>query len=1728
MRSKKLTKTLAVLLSVLMIVVSLPLASMAASGSFNVPSGMYLISNTEKKIAPGVTENKIITNKADGQSQVTGYAVTVKMGEGSTSSLMAGYADYDGTTWKLQTVRNQASALEKKKNVNVVAAYNADIFNMQTGEPINTLVMDGRVVKDGFGKPYFAIMKDGTAKIGSSMTADVLANAKEAVGGFYPLVEGGRKTDYAYYTANFAPKTAVGIKADGNVVVYVADGRNAPFSVGLDDVDLADIMIGLGCVDVINLDGGGSTTYAAKYEGSDSLEVANRPSDGVERSVSSTLFVVSSAKPTGEFDHASIAPNDVLYTPGSTVKFSAIGVDSAGGKAPLPADGKFALAEESVAMGEISDDGVFVSNGTIGKVTVNYISGGKDCGSTAIEIQAPDEFFLPSADISLGFEETTNFGIVAKYKDVTVNMKAGDIEWAIADMDGNDISGQAGTFDGLTFTSFDGVTVNAMVTATSVFNSDISVQIKTVIGALPVIYDDFEYTTDADEAAANPELKYIPTTVMPKYDKTQYASHGAQAPVIYEQGYPYYTWPNGALGNEPQYMTAEIVSKDDGEPVRFGNHSLKVTFDFSGFNNSSNGNCYLRTAIPTYTFEGTPTAVGAWIYIPEGIDSALQIYLQVANKNFSTAYGTVGATNQWTGWKYVELDLTDSNAGSNLGSQNAPFGQYQGNGIMWISYQPGKYGALSAAASIYVDNMQLIYGANTDDTENPLVNSINVDGKEIEDGKTVLESNVNTFRASYADADGKYATGIDFSEVNMLLDGVDVTDRCYINEGDEEIYFYDAELANGTHNIEIKVADKFGNETSETRYFKVKGKSESTQVALEPLDESPVLGSPYTLAVVADNSSDVKEAEISLKAISSFVQYWNDFSVVAGDNYDLVGEPKFSAKDNSISFKVQKKTDAQIAAFAAEPEVTVKGDNIIAKVIVNIPTDVPEGLDVTYRIAKGALTLESATGEKYVSSFSGKLTTTCASPFVITCEPTVVGSAGANIIVKDLEGKPVEGVNIYTDTGVTVGVTDENGKVFTSMFADEIQQFNIYAEKDGKLSFILSTQSYNAGGDETGAPTYIKLNATKKPASQQNITWMSSPLASAEKAVVEYATKADYEANGEETVFKTFEGNSILREMNSAPIYTSNYAVRVNSATVTGLKAATEYVYRVGDGVVMSELKTFKTTRNGQAVNFFVIGDTQATDTTNTDEITKNLAASDLDFSFGIQTGDAVDNGGNYTMWANIAKVFSGDFLGNQNMIQVLGNHEYYGDATAANSAAYYSLPNTNDDGSAPLYYSVQYGNVYVAVINYANLSDYEQAAKWLVEDANNSTATWKILTMHQPAYVTNPSGSAAGLKDIVVSAVDEAGIDVVFSGHDHSYARTERVTGGEIDKENGAVYYICGSTGEKSYPIIPNDDYHFAMLDGDYNAIYLTASATDTSLEITTREYTESGEDIIIDTCSIEKDIKCDGTKHDYVHEDGVLTCSVCGFSIESKNYSGFAKDAATGKNMYFVLGEAKTGWLFIGDDAYYFDENGIGVTGKKSIDGVTYTFTEESKQAAPVFHVCEDGETRVYVAGEPLHGWQLIDGDYYYLSTNSGRLLKGTYDITFRLGDKGTFKFDKNTGKLLDKTIVTTKDGVKACYFGPEMLTGWQEVDGTKYYFDTESGVMVTGEAEIDGSIYAFSNEGKFLHEGAHDWDGDQCQICGLNTDGTFTSTNKFVAFFQRIFRSIRDLFQRIFGIK
>jgi Phosphodiester glycosidase/FlgD Ig-like domain len=113
----------------------------------------------------------------------------------------------------------------------------------------------------------------------------------DAIGGGPVLVRDGApvyRSNEGFTTSQLAPRgprTAVGQRADGGIVLITTDGRQPGFSVGMTNFELAQALVRFGAVRGMGLDGGGSSTLA--FEGT----VLNSPSDGRERAVSTALML---------------------------------------------------------------------------------------------------------------------------------------------------------------------------------------------------------------------------------------------------------------------------------------------------------------------------------------------------------------------------------------------------------------------------------------------------------------------------------------------------------------------------------------------------------------------------------------------------------------------------------------------------------------------------------------------------------------------------------------------------------------------------------------------------------------------------------------------------------------------------------------------------------------------------------------------------------------------------------------------------------------------------------------------------------------------------------------------------------------------------------------------------------------------------------------------------------------------------------------------------------------------------------------------------------------------------------------------------------------------------------------------------------------------------------------------------------------------------------------------
>ncbi|NCA78482.1 MAG: phosphodiester glycosidase family protein, partial [Alphaproteobacteria bacterium] len=161
-----------------------------------------------------------------------------------------------------------------------------------------------------------------------------LADAVEAVGLYYSIVENGRMVTNG--TA-VNPRTALGVKRDGSLVLYVVDGRQGSLSNGLTIEELAEHMIELGCISAWNLDGGGSSQMLVRKPGMDETALLkNSPSGGAARTVSNGLLLVYEEAGTHRVSHIHTYPSNTILLPGESVVMKTYATNSLYEKMTVP------------------------------------------------------------------------------------------------------------------------------------------------------------------------------------------------------------------------------------------------------------------------------------------------------------------------------------------------------------------------------------------------------------------------------------------------------------------------------------------------------------------------------------------------------------------------------------------------------------------------------------------------------------------------------------------------------------------------------------------------------------------------------------------------------------------------------------------------------------------------------------------------------------------------------------------------------------------------------------------------------------------------------------------------------------------------------------------------------------------------------------------------------------------------------------------------------------------------------------------------------------------------------------------------------------------------------------------------------------------------------------------------------------------------------------------------
>ncbi|MFO1052535.1 MAG: phosphodiester glycosidase family protein [Planctomycetota bacterium] len=190
-----------------------------------------------------------------------------------------------------------------------IAAINGGFFDVKTGEPDGLRVVDGALRSAANERRAEALVVDRAGSSGFRPAASVEVSRVDLALAAGPLLlRGGEVVESRRREDPRHPRTAIGRRADGTLLLLCADGRTE-HAAGLSFAELTALMRELGCTDALNLDGGGSTTLWLAAQG-----VVNHPCDNKlfdhrgERAVSDALGVFAPLVVELDEDDAMLVP----------------------------------------------------------------------------------------------------------------------------------------------------------------------------------------------------------------------------------------------------------------------------------------------------------------------------------------------------------------------------------------------------------------------------------------------------------------------------------------------------------------------------------------------------------------------------------------------------------------------------------------------------------------------------------------------------------------------------------------------------------------------------------------------------------------------------------------------------------------------------------------------------------------------------------------------------------------------------------------------------------------------------------------------------------------------------------------------------------------------------------------------------------------------------------------------------------------------------------------------------------------------------------------------------------------------------------------------------------------------------------------------------------------------------------------------------------------------------
>lgn len=149
--------------------------------------------------------------------------------------------------------------------INASGFYDPD-WNSNGSTPHGTIIKDGKIIWDyadaNVGGGFIGFTYDDKLVLGRMSAQQALnMGMRDAIEfGPFLIVNGERAFVQGNGGWGIAPRSAIGQRSDGIVLMLIIDGRQPGYSIGADLVDVTEVMYRYGAINAANLDGGSSSS----------------------------------------------------------------------------------------------------------------------------------------------------------------------------------------------------------------------------------------------------------------------------------------------------------------------------------------------------------------------------------------------------------------------------------------------------------------------------------------------------------------------------------------------------------------------------------------------------------------------------------------------------------------------------------------------------------------------------------------------------------------------------------------------------------------------------------------------------------------------------------------------------------------------------------------------------------------------------------------------------------------------------------------------------------------------------------------------------------------------------------------------------------------------------------------------------------------------------------------------------------------------------------------------------------------------------------------------------------------------------------------------------------------------------------------------------------------------------------------------------------------------------